>query len=363
MVRGISQCMESEPLWSSVRRGGDEFRYDPYLLYRYKPGASFWGCTTDANGFLHNGDPTAFDPLHKPAGTFRIFLLGGSTAASYHAGSNTLTIAAQLERKLNQDQELLYRFHAQRFQVANAAVSGYTSTQEFLFLSLELIRYSPDMVILLHGYNEWSYSILRNWKPHGSLRSEELEQGLESVMMLKGSLLQSSRLLRDKIVKRARHVYKYTDVLFTQARHKVLRASGGSMGKYDDERRTVRSPINQASIEIYHDNLRNVAALCRGRGLRCLLILQPTFGIGKERLSDVERLVLKEHGYALEHKTSYFNKLRALFSELAEQDGPYVRVKDFTEVFRNISDQVYIDFAHYNQLGNQLLAERIRAEL
>lgn len=161
------------------------------------------------------------------------------------------------------------------------------------------------MVIVLDGYSEWSTSILRNWK-------------------------------------------------------KLARATGGSQGKYDDEQRTVRSPLNDASIEVYRDNLRNIAALCRDRGLRCLLILQPTFEIGKVRLSDVERLILKEHGYALEHKRSYFNKLRALCSELAEQDGPYVRVKDFTEVFRNISDQVYIDFAHYNQLGNQLLAERIR---
>jgi len=342
-----------------------EYRYDPYLLYRYKPNSYIegWGCTTDSHGFLHNGVSPTFDPGHKPEGTYRIFLLGGSTTASYHAGSNALTIAARLEEKLNGDVALKAKYNVQRFQVVNAAVSGYTSTQEFLRISLELVRYYPDMFILLDGYNEWSMSIFRVWSPHVNHRSQVYEEGFERIMTVEGALAQGFFLFRDTVVSRVQSLYKYTTVLVSETMHKLRRKTGGSQGKYDNAQRTVNQPINHASIEVYRDNLLHVIGLCRVREISCLLLLQPTFGLGEKSLSENEQMILKEYQYALPHKVAYFTALRALFKDLAAREQRNVRVVDLTQTFQDVSDQIYIDFAHYNRLGNERLAESIRAIL
>src|SRR4029434_2947591 len=85
----------------------------------------------------------------KPAGVYRIFLLGGSAAHGVSSAppfpvrhlSDTETIDAALERELNTNNDTL------RFEVINAAVTGYQLFQHTAYLQSELLDYDPDMVI------------------------------------------------------------------------------------------------------------------------------------------------------------------------------------------------------------------------
>lgn len=85
--------------------------------------------------------------IAKPAGTYRIILVGGSVAR-YLGAYVDASGQGMLEKKL---QELLGN---KKIEVINAGKSAYTTEQEFLLTQLYLQKYQPDMIIGLNGYND-----------------------------------------------------------------------------------------------------------------------------------------------------------------------------------------------------------------
>src|SRR5262249_36851264 len=86
----------------------------------------------------------------KPAGTCRIFLVGGSTAFGTCARSNETTIAGYLERSLNREGAKFKR----RFEVVTAANANWISPHERIMIENRLLELEPDVVIALSGYND-----------------------------------------------------------------------------------------------------------------------------------------------------------------------------------------------------------------
>ncbi|MBS0159871.1 MAG: SGNH/GDSL hydrolase family protein [Nitrospira sp.] len=117
----------------------------------------------DTRGVMHNAQGFRRDedvPTQKPAGTYRIFLMGGSTA--YGLGSlspqghqkypmlkNSETIAHYLEGYLN---DLL---PSRRIEVINAAISSHSSHHHLIYLNQTILKYHPDMVVFIDGYNDY----------------------------------------------------------------------------------------------------------------------------------------------------------------------------------------------------------------
>ncbi len=79
-------------------------------------------------------------PYEKPAGTRRILVLGDSMTWGLGVGDDEL-FTEVLEKRLETEQP--------RWEVINAAVSGYGTDQEFLFLRQEGFKYQPDIVMVL----------------------------------------------------------------------------------------------------------------------------------------------------------------------------------------------------------------------
>ena len=164
--------------------------YHPYLLFAVASNATFafWNVGTDKYGFLHNGNPESFDAYNKKKGTYRIFLLGGSTAASYQSHSNTLTIPALLEKSLREDETLKRKLGINDFEVINAARSGYIATQELLLMVMYLVEYQPDMIITFDGFNEWKYGIVSDWHPHSQWYERKLRSWFDKAQSTTGLL-------------------------------------------------------------------------------------------------------------------------------------------------------------------------------
>jgi lysophospholipase L1-like esterase len=129
-------------------------------------------------------------PLVKPQNEVRIFLLGGSTAFGYGASSNKTTISEYLEQRLQQriqqqqaspqlyQSEILPKkpdispdpkkeqqekpksitkptqIKPGQYRVINAAVPGYASGNELAQLALEVLKYKPDLIVILNGYED-----------------------------------------------------------------------------------------------------------------------------------------------------------------------------------------------------------------
>ena len=85
-------------------------------------------------------------PYKKPAGEFRILVLGDSFAEGYTVGFEELC-SELLKQKLNTGLN-------KHVQVINAGTGGYSTDQELLFLRTEGVKYEPDLVIVLYCEND-----------------------------------------------------------------------------------------------------------------------------------------------------------------------------------------------------------------
>src|SRR3990167_6911934 len=84
----------------------------------------------------------------KDKNTYRIIILGGSTAFGKGASSNDVTIASYLGKILNE------KIKGKSFEVYNMAINGYISAQELITFQLHGIDFKPDLVIDINGYND-----------------------------------------------------------------------------------------------------------------------------------------------------------------------------------------------------------------
>ncbi|MBI5247054.1 MAG: hypothetical protein HY923_07715 [Elusimicrobia bacterium] len=81
--------------------------------------------------------PSSF-PAAKPAGAFRVFILGGSIAGLLNDEVGKALSAALPSRKV---------------EVLNCGMTGYDSAREAL-VEQEILEYSPDLILFLTGHNE-----------------------------------------------------------------------------------------------------------------------------------------------------------------------------------------------------------------
>jgi hypothetical protein len=141
----------------------DFVQFMPYGLVHHKPNTTMRlpgypaDLETDQYGFVHNG-------FKKEIGSdkYLIFLVGGSCVEGRGSSSNATTIAACLERNLNQ------LAGENRFRVVNAGMAGHVSYQEISLIEGVIIpEFKPKMVIALDGYNDgWAAVSFQEWRPN-----------------------------------------------------------------------------------------------------------------------------------------------------------------------------------------------------
>jgi len=83
----------------------------------------------------------------KPEGSYRIFVMGGSTAAGYPYGNN-LDIARILNRRLSDT------FPNKKIEVINLALTAVNTYTVWDFMD-EVIEQSPDAILIYAGHNEF----------------------------------------------------------------------------------------------------------------------------------------------------------------------------------------------------------------
>lgn len=123
--------------------------YEPYGNSGYRPAPGKVerfpnGTAAHYNALAYRG-PVVHEA--KPAGVYRIILLGGSTAVGYGVNDDQ-TIDSFMRRFL----------HEQRphtcFEVVNLALGGYDSYQDYERMRVDGTRLGPDLVIIHSGIND-----------------------------------------------------------------------------------------------------------------------------------------------------------------------------------------------------------------
>jgi lysophospholipase L1-like esterase len=130
---------------SSIFRRSD----DPLLIYELRPDYSVNGLRlTESGGILRETDV----PVVKPAGAFRIVVLGDSISAMIgqriHLGARPWPDA--LEVLLNGPVPRADRV----VEVLNFGTDGYGTLQEARLLETKAVRYDPDLILVQYCYND-----------------------------------------------------------------------------------------------------------------------------------------------------------------------------------------------------------------
>lgn len=100
--------------------------------------------------FMQNTVPTPSKDLflaQKPKNVFRIFVMGGSTAAGFPYGNNMM-----FSRILQRQLESVYP--SKKFEVVNVATSAINSYTLLDFID-EILEQDPDLILIYAGHNEY----------------------------------------------------------------------------------------------------------------------------------------------------------------------------------------------------------------
>lgn len=216
-----AQWRESLAMFSSLRMRDD------FLVYEFTPGAQVGPEGTRANSFGMTDDDV---PLAKPAGTFRIALIGDSLVRGLGVRREEC-FEALFEQWLNRERRP--DGPIAHYDVLNFGVDGYRITQSMEVALTKAVEFEPDAYLIAVT----ELSVLRKWSDH------------------------LARLLHDGI----------------DLRHDFLRqvvASSGARG--DDAKSLLESKLEPHRMEVMGGVVATIAAHAQSRHAGLAFVFVPT---------------------------------------------------------------------------------------
>ncbi|MDH5637047.1 MAG: SGNH/GDSL hydrolase family protein [Nitrospinota bacterium] len=130
---------------------------NPVILYEYRPGIKQGEVTPEGLENKVSTNSAGFRDLErlteKPEGTYRIIVIGDSTAAGSGVKLGEALFNRILEKQLNAAGE------SPRYEVINMGVHGYQTLQEVETLRARGLGYRPDLVITLFCHNDFQLNV------------------------------------------------------------------------------------------------------------------------------------------------------------------------------------------------------------
>ncbi len=313
----------------------------------------------------------------KAPNEFRVFLLGGSTAFGQLSSSDQTTIAQELETKLNwrvnqqqkqpnqfRPQQLPYfadeqskalakpkRIPEKRYQVINAAVPGYASSNELVHLVRHVLSYQPDVIVLLNGYTDLVLpsdqvavevpkieSLLDNaWAHFSTSKRQQIGNFLNNFYLIKG--------LNRWILKPEQ--------------------SGSVSLPPGFESKAAHIPTNGEEltrrIDRYEENLRKIAQISGVTQAPLLVALQPKVSDRlKAKPTEKEAQILKQLGNDYPKRTeAAYTQLRSSVENVKKAFPQRVFSLNLENIFQSTEGEVFQDSIHLTDSANQILAEQL----
>lgn len=322
---------------------------DDALGFRLRPGAQTAHYQINAQGFR---GPEA-DPV-KPAGTYRIVTLGGSTTFGWGV-AETETYSRLLEAQLK---AACVPSLAGRIEVLNGGVPGYTSGQDLAALEARWLAYQPDLILVMTGLNDVIVAVANGpgdaRDPLGRLR---LPAHRPTALQAWGAWAYREGMVHSALV-------RWCDRL---AGRRALWPAAIPL-----ERNDPSLPAHLGTLHGVHEHLDGMWRLTEARGIRLVVLGHP----GVQRGPQAEALdqIQKEYHKVYAQQTSAFagtldrmhEEYRAVFALMAAWARR--RQVDFLDLSKPLSAfearaVFQPDGVHFTALGNAQVAEAIAQRL
>ena len=308
--------------------------------YEYLKEGKGDGLYTDKYGFIHNGNPDRdlFQKrLYQYYYNWRFY-----NRRSKLTSSNDNTIAAHLEKKLRQG--------SQKINIINAGKSGYKTFDEFLTIYHLLGKYNFQEIIFLNGFNDFlslTYSSEEKWNYYQEIIN--YRQQFSFIFDKKYQL---------KTIYYANRIRSIIDNKFLNSAKNVRNDNFLENIFQEDFDTYEPNKPDKRYVKNYIYNLRLLKTLCLEFEIKCKFYLQPHIG-AKNILHEFEKEIISSLKFKDFYETiSNWNSLVSLeINKISETEN--IKFYDLKDIFKDNPKLIYYDLAHYNDYGNEIIAENI----
>jgi|GEM_PF-1391630 lysophospholipase L1-like esterase len=278
---------------------------DAFLMWAPKPHYQRGNITINSQG-IRDKEYT----IQKDKNVFRILCLGDSSTFGYGVNLED-TYHSLLEDRLNRE----FGRTGIRFEVINAGVTGYTSSQGLAFYKLKGFKYKPDIVTFYFGINERVHHFYLSDKEimHHNIPAQ-IKAAMEKSLLLK---LQSYRFLRNFLV-----------------------------NIVGIRKNAFRGRVPRVSLADFQENILELDRLCKKNGSRLLLISPP---LNKQKDPEGHVLINIEIAF-----------YKALLKNVArDYQIPLIEIPEMTEESPLDTAPFFSDTVHPSPLGHRVIMEKL----
>ena len=201
--------------------------------------------------------------------------------------------------------------------IYNGAITGYSSTQEFLKLNRDVFQLKPDIVLSFSGYND----ISDNSYVQGFPFLHKYEKKFYDFLLLNKKLAPDSMFVRD-----------------------VKSVVNGI-------------PIDNEDWSIWIRNIDRMNAICTSEHVLFQGFLQPMLDYSNSIITDTSNIIIRDY---VERIGAYnlSNNVRAFCNNVRLNIKNKSYIKDMTDIFSGQYDMFY-DICHYTEEGNKIIARNV----
>jgi len=269
---------------------------DAFCAYVPRPGRFAEGKTVNSHGFISTPEITPA----KPEGTIRIVFLGESSTAG-------MTVNLKDPETWPWQAIEIVREQAPRVDFINAALGGYTSFESYGRLWSRIRHFSPDIVVVTHGWNEMYY-----FKKADDIVS--WRTGPDGSWSLKGTGAPRVTFPPHWIDP----CLKWSQVL-TRIRRRLSAAGEGEIGAKPDH--PLASDFNHRGIPIWRANLRLLRETCSVLGVRLFVAKQATLVVPSLPPEEQARCRYDLHGFGHAGHVEAFREIYQVIDEEIPADS------------------------------------------
>lgn len=346
---------------------------DRFVAWRLNPEFGRIDIQHNTQGFRHSSSVS----IKKPFGSVRIFFLGGS--AAYGAQGSFTHIDNRYSRIHNHElidvfleQNLNMAFPSKRWEVINSATSGYRVHQQLALIQARILRYQPDLVILMDGYNDFielyhyaqagpsvEYDVYQSTPGGKEFDALANPRSLRSLMTFANAWLRNTslfyRLMQDRVPGAVRDPWSYK-----ASSNEPFPEPVQLLDLNPAERSGAAAALGY--VTYYVHVARQIHRILGLEGTKVVFLLQPILILSHKPLTNSEKKMMdyeRKLGGAL-----YFYLFRHIYFEIAQgmieasqKDG--FLFLNLVDVFDQTPEQTFSDFAHLTPDGNRVVANRL----
>ena len=277
--------------------------------------------------------------VQKPEGTYRVFVIGGSSAFGAGTADNA-TIPAHLER-MYRESELPFRV-----EVINAGIPGGQSYIEHMLVRDRILGMDPDLLIVYDGYNDIFNSI-----NNPGIGEPAFQRGIHDGIFFK---IFNEYLYWNPVYET---VKKHSKIIYYAERHAL-----------QDDTRYDYSPV-LPKVAVWKERWSEICDIGRERGFHVLVTVQPVLGSGNQTMTAYHEAL-----YAEQDGAFIADGIRHYADALDGMPPSCPSTQDLTHAFDGwvdgtgsmggegrvpASSAALLDLVHLSDYGNTVIASKI----